>query len=345
MYNTNKTQILQNILESKFDEILEKLGIGLNHDWKKYYGCCPIHGGDNIAALNVYNANDNYPYNWRCYTHQCQLFFKRTVLGFIRGVLSHQKYDWTSEVDKNVSLQETIDWSLQNFDLNWNTLEQQTVTKSNKQPPIITANKLEQKQFGRQKVRSLLKIPSEFYVNRGFKKEILDFYDVGFCKTYGKPMYKRTVVPVYDETGRYLVGCAGRAFDDGYKPKWRNSANFRAEKSLYNYWYAKSHIRNKRKVILVEGPPDIWRLQEAGIYNGVALYKVDLSELQKIILEKSGAIKVIIALDNDKAGHEGAERIYQQLKRGFNTEIFRYNHCKDIGECSVEFLKQESILW
>ena len=55
---------------------------------------CPIHQGDNSSALNLYIEGDSYRANWKCRTHQCEKTFKGSILGFTRGLLSYQKYNW-----------------------------------------------------------------------------------------------------------------------------------------------------------------------------------------------------------------------------------------------------------
>lgn len=51
---------------------------------------CPIHGGDNDSALNLYHEGDSYRGNWKCRTHQCEQVFKSSIIGFIRGCLSRE---------------------------------------------------------------------------------------------------------------------------------------------------------------------------------------------------------------------------------------------------------------
>ena len=93
---TEQLQVLQTKLEDRLDEIIEYFRIDVYNNYKSFYGACPVHGGDNKQALNLYKQNgDKDIFHWRCYTQHCESHFKKTILGFIRGCLSHQKYNWS----------------------------------------------------------------------------------------------------------------------------------------------------------------------------------------------------------------------------------------------------------
>ena len=42
---------------------------------RMYMMKCPIHGGDNTSALNIYHLGDTYRGNWTCRTHGCEKTF------------------------------------------------------------------------------------------------------------------------------------------------------------------------------------------------------------------------------------------------------------------------------
>jgi DNA primase len=148
-------------------------------------------------------------------------------------------------------------------------------------------------------VTSSLQIPAEYFVSRGFTTEILKKYDVGLCTTPNREMYMRATAPIYDPTHDYVIGCTGRSIFDScaicesyHNPikacppekdrwkhcKWRHNYGFKGEFHLYNYWFAKEFIRQTGIAIIVEGPADVWRLEEAGIHNAVATFGAHLTE-------------------------------------------------------------------
>ena len=216
---------------------------------------CPIHGGDNNSAFNLYHQGDTYRGNWKCRTHQCEETFKSSIIGFIRGCLSKSRFNWSQPGDKLVSFDEALDFAIKftNHDLSNTKIPKKEKEKHNfvstvnciKTTPTVTKNAV-----SRAKVQSSLSIPSNYFIARGYQPQTLIKYDVGDCIAQGRPMYNRAVVPVYDLDHKNMVGCSGRAIGDCL-PKWKHNDGFKAEEHLYNYWYAKDHIKNTGIVIVV----------------------------------------------------------------------------------------------
>ena len=63
--------------------------------------------------------------------------------------------------------------------------------------------------------------------------------------------------------------------------KWRHNKDFKTQEHLYNMWFAKEFIQSTRTAIIVESPGNVWRLEEAGIHNSVAIFGTNLSIKQK----------------------------------------------------------------
>lgn len=110
-FSIEQIQALQVLLEPKIEDIFEELAVGLRKNSKMFIGACPVHGGNNISAINVYhNLNSDGVFNWRCNTHHCEQHFKKTIVGLIRGILSNQEYGWVAKGDKEVTFAETVEW-------------------------------------------------------------------------------------------------------------------------------------------------------------------------------------------------------------------------------------------
>ena len=171
-------------------------------------------------------------------------------------------------------------------------------------------------------------------------------------------MTGRIVVPIYDDNHDYMIGCTGRSIfdkcglcssfhqtgndcpeDRHMYPKWKHSHNFKSQNTLYNIWYAKEYIQKTSSVILVESPGNVWRLEEAGIHNSVALFGCNLSDRQKIILDSSGAMSIIVLTDNDEAGQKAAEMIKQKCSNTYRIYIPTISK-SDVGEMSIEEIHQ-----
>jgi len=342
------------------DDVLSTLGVHYHKSKKVILAKCPVHGGDNNTALNLYADGDIRPF-WECQTHHCEKKFKSDIYGFIHGVLSHQR-------GKQVSYQYVVDWIVKTLgyssilDIPLPTAaelarKRQLRTMSRvslaplASPPISTSTGL----LTRERFRSNIIIPSEYYLQRGYSKEILDQYDVGFDRSNN-----RVAIPVYDNDNKHVVGITLRSVDDKcemcglYHPmrikcevaktstakfaKWRMLDGFNKSNHLYNYWFALPFIRKSGVVILTEGPGEIWRLEMAGIHNSIALFGVDLSVQQSILLDMSGAMRCVILLNNDEAGKRGKESIQKALKRSFHIDIPRYEGI-DVGDLNSDSMK------
>ncbi len=340
------------------DELLAELGVGLSRTGKMFYGPCPVHGGDNQNALNLYRRGDSVPGYWRCHTGHCEQTFKRTIIGFVRGVLSHQKFGWSPRTQEGtVNFRTAVDWCCQflgqdlaGLSVDYADFEKRQFTSA----ISVLARRPEQGRAvsSRGEIRKRLTMPASYFVGRGWSAEVLDRYDVGYCGDPRKPFYERVVVPVYDPDYRHVVGYTARSIHERcgscrlwHRPdtacppaerhlqysKWRNSEGFPRESSLYNYWFSKKPIRERGVVCLCEGPGDVWRLEEAGIHCGVAMLGLSLSDQQQIALELSGAAAVVVLTNMDTPGREAAVRLKKQMGRSFRVAIPELPS-KDLGD-------------
>jgi len=330
----NQLEIYQvcKLLIDKLPELLESLEIDFRESGSSYSFCCPVHEGDNNLGCSIRKDNGY----WSCWTHQCHEEYKKTIFGFVRGALTQKR-------NRKISMDECLEYCL-NF-LNVKDLDIKDDKKKfeiYKEIKLIEVfNKELERQSStitREQIRTSLQIPSKFYQDktrqdRNFSKEILNKFDVGDCFTKDKEMYYRAVVPVYDENDIY-VGCIGRTINDGYA-KWKNSKNFQKSHFLYGLNFAKSSILATRVVNIVEGQSCIWRLHEAGFPNSVGEFGADLSDDQLLLLEKSGAMALVLLTDSDNAGNKAAEKIIKKCGRRFNY-IRPELPSKDIAELSVE---------
>lgn len=327
---------------------------------------CPIHMGDNSSALNLYHSGDHYRGNWKCRTHNCEQIFKGSIIGFVRGIISREKYNWNKDGDDTCSFKEAVD-----FCLNFLKKDIQEFKVSNKFKDKITftnivncvqkTTTISSTNITRNQVKKMLQYPCSYFIDRGFDPNTLDKYDVGICNKPEKPMYNRAVVPVYDEDYKFLVGCTGRSIfekcdkckgyhsinnlcpepNDVWKfPKWKHNMDFKSQNYLYNFWFAKEHIKNMRYVIIVESPGNVWRLEESGIHNSVAIFGSSLSNKQKMILDTSGAMSLILLMDNDDAGQKAAQQITDKCNRTYNVYNIKIDY-PDIAAMSKETIQSE----
>lgn len=344
-YDQSELKHLSDMVCDHIEDLLQALDI---HEYKMLdkmvLMSCPIHGGDNISALNLYHQGDNYRGNWKCRTHQCEEIFKSSIIGFVRGCLSRNKYEWAKNGDDVVSFKDALAFCKQ-FAKNGAGYKKITRKEKEKIDFVNTVNYIKPKQndnpkaVSRKNVIKSLSIPSEYFLSRDFTKEVLIKYDVGDCFAEGKEMCSRAVVPIYDMSHSYMVGCSGRTINNS-KPKWKHSSGFKADENLYNYWYSKEHIKNTGTAIIVESPGNVWRLEEAGIHNSVAIFGSSLGDKQKMLLDISGAMTIITIMDNDDAGKKASEQIKMKCQRTYNVKNIEITNYADLAEMSTDTIIQ-----
>lgn len=344
----NKLKILCDHICDNIYDLLDHFELEYKNNTKFISLNCPIHGGDNPTAINIYPEGDTYRGNWKCRTHKCEETFKGSIIGFIRGILSHTQHDWSVSGDPTVSFQEAVEFAT-NFaklDLNKIKIDKGTKNKNNFISQVSILNQkispvkcIDGKKITRTNVQQSLQIPSKYFLNRGFSEQILNKYDIGDCTNPNKEMVDRAVVPIYDTEHMFLLGCSGRTTIDS-KPKWKHSYGFKAEDCLYNFWYAKEHILKSRTAILVESPGNVWKLEMAGIHNSLAIFGSSLSDKQKLLLDTSGAMCLIIITDNDEAGELARQQIDKKCSKIYNIKHIRISK-NDIADMSIEEINSE----
>ncbi len=361
-----KLKILCDDLCDNIEHLFDSFGLEYKVNSKMITMSCPIHGGDNPSALNIYPDGDTYRGNWKCRTHNCEHEFKSSIIGFVRGIISSQKYGWKEPGDKACSFNEALEYvqaflnkDMSNIKISKAETEKKAFTNSvnyiNNQPDN-SESKVTRKQ-----IVKAIKIPADYYVQRQYSKSVLEKYDVGLCDNSSKPMYNRVVVPIYDNKYEYMVGCTGRSIfekcehcasyhdsnnpcpNDEIKwlfPKWKHSAEFKSQNYLYNFWFAKDHIYDTGIAIIVESPGNVWRLEENGIHNSVGLFGSSLSDRQKILLDSSGAMTLVILTDNDEAGKKAAAQIKNKCQNTYRIFIPTISK-NDVGDMTSQEITTE----
>ena len=166
-------------------------------------------------------------------------------------------------------------------------------------------------------------------------------------KTHYDTFRDRIIFPIWDQFGQ-VVGYTSRAVFDYQKAKYMNSREsfiFNKKHILYGLHLAKSSIRSKDAVLLVEGNMDQIALYNKGFTNSVAVQGVALGETSLRNL-KSMTTNLFLCLDNDQAGWKAGERINKQcLEAGLTPKYIDLNPHKDPDdflqeEGSIEFQKR-----
>lgn len=115
---------------------------------------------------------------------------------------------------------------------------------------------------------------------------------------------------------------------------------FKSQNYLYNFWNAKEHIFKDSYAIIVESPGNVWKLEENGIHNSVAVFGCNMSDRQKLILDSSGAMTLFIIMDNDEAGKRATEEIQQKCENTYTVYVPQIS-ANDIAEMTSEQINTE----
>lgn len=319
---------LEDKVVGNIDLILSALSIEYTHAKGRFFFPCPIHGSDNYSSLSMYESG-----HWRCFTKNCHSQHEIGIFGFVAAVRNTSKKEaiqFCSNVLGGIEVGTTV------------------IKKKN----IDYRCKLVDRSLILPNVNSSI----EFYLRRGYTREILQKYDIFLCKKRTSNLYGRVVFPIYDDDRKNAVGFVGRSlnpqcvvcnkYHSTSKPcpqlpyekiaaeKWLNSKGFARNNTLFNLWFAKDFIRETGKAILVEGQGDVLKLEMADIRISLGIFGTILTKSQISLLAKSGAKEVYIATDNDEAGQIAATNIETQLANDFTTHRLITN-TKDFGDMNV----------
>jgi hypothetical protein len=352
---------LTNVVLENIEDIYDYFDVKFRRGEKLIFSSCFIHGGDNTSALNLY-YNADYRVHFKCRTHQCEAHFGTSLLSMIRGGLSNLR-GWSVPGDPMVSFDDTVSWLLDRYKVSFGQLSGETYVNDHQDFCRLVSSIDEPKPLSgiitKDYYRNKVEIPATYYLQRGYSIEVLDDYDVGVCHSPKKPMYNRAMVPIYSDCGTVIIGFTGRSIFGQCKeckewhdpeknchvfPKWRHTKGFEKEKCLYNYWKAKPYIQKTGVIILVESPGNVWRLEEAGVHNSVALFGADLSDAQRGLIDESGALSIVALMDNDAAGQRAATDIKASCGKTYRL-YFPSFEGNDIADLNIDSITSDIKPW
>jgi 5S rRNA maturation endonuclease (ribonuclease M5) len=315
------------IISPQIELLVDQLGINYRNSDRYLIGKCPAHNGSNPTSWRMYLGNDEYDYcKWVCFSNRCHKTHGASPFGLVKGV---RDCGWRQAIDYIIDLY-NID--TKNIKVDKEKIEQH---KANKRLAVFNKRNVQGKGYiTRQQVRDKLVIPAQFYLNKGYSKEILDQYDIGVCTNKQKLMRYRAVVPIYDNQHQYLLGCTGRTVLDDFHTKgvskWLHSPSFNPKNCLFNWW----QCQEAQNIIIVESVGNALKLIQEGQKNVIAIFGTALTDAQQILLECSQVNNVYLAMDPGEAGERASNFIKKQLGKLFNVHVLdvHYNNFEDIGD-------------
>ncbi len=318
-------------------ELLDTLEVEYSYNDAEIRAICPVHRGDNSLGWS-WSFNHS---SWRCWTKSCHDECGSDIIGLIKGI---------RDCSFGQALRFLNSFIRNNKDINMPERKATPVPMPSKKPgikiPLVD-------------MISRIKLDDQYYTNRGLSSEIIKKYHIGICDNPDKKFNKRVVIPVLSDDRKYIVGFTARSIYNqcdkckGYhnpdyahcpcRPeafsKWKHSGGFAKSNFLYNYWFAQYYIRQSKTAILVEGPGDCLALEQAGIHNSVGLFGLSLSASQKLLLQKAGAVHIVLCMDNDDAGQKATRKIKEDLGYYFEVNVMSLN-TKDVGEMETDEIKE-----
>ena len=182
---------------------------------------------------------------------------------------------------------------------------------------------------------------------RGFSREIMDKFGVGFCS---KGVFSgRITIPLHNSEGE-LIGYAGRVIDDskisatnpkylfpGKRGQGEDILEFHKSLFLYNGHRFTEPLDD---LIVVEGFASVWWLTQCGFPEVVALMGWSLSiEQRDLVFELTNPNgRIWLLADGDKAGKQCAASLPSELAQGRFVKII-INEDKQPTDYSEQELK------
>ncbi len=120
---------------------------------------------------------------------------------------------------------------------------------------------------------------------------------------------ERIIFPIHDERGQ-IRGFGGRVMDPSRQPKYLNTAQtpvFEKKQIIYGLYQGKETIREKKRIILLEGYMDVIAAHKSGIKEAVAALGTAITQ-DHIYKIKHWVDDVVLALDCDDSGFQAAEK-------------------------------------
>lgn len=307
---------------------------------------CSQHGGDR-DNLTAWSWRIDLG-KWVCWSHHCEEDRGNDIFGLVSSV-------------KDISFIESVNWIAKTLEEKNVDIDEEVADPEN----LHRGKKLHIHEPLAEDNLKFLNPDPQYLINRGFDIDVLRQYEVGLWSRVGTYMHNRIVFPVRDHDG-HLVGYTGRTIHPEqyftkrglkyYKwvhgrhyNRWPERGDLFTSSILYNLHRAKRYLSISKKLILVEGPLDGMKLEEAGIHNWVATLGTSFCHAHRTLLVKYGVTDLYVAYDNDdpdkyKDGKSPGEKGWLRAER-IVGDLFQLHRVdlpdgQDCGDLEIEQLCQ-----
>lgn len=183
-------------------------------------------------------------------------------------------------------------------------------------------------------------------VHETYPETFLNLYDALGPGEYWKSRFGETIIahhrlgqaydgtcatiPMRDNSGNVL-GVIRRDLTGNDEVKYRYPSGIKVSNFLYHYHCARQEI-----LVLTEGATDSIAGEEVTTdLSFMACYGDGLSREQARLIRKYNPAKVLVAFDQDSAGHRGFYRVRERLAGFFPVERLQWRGYKDLASMPV----------
>lgn len=156
---------------------------------------------------------------------------------------------------------------------------------------------------------------------------------VGLLRNQKELFAGRIVFPILNAIGNEIGFSARRWHEGDRSPKYINTPEtilFKKSQMLFGLYYSRKRIIREKRVILVEGQVDAFRLIFSGLDIALAVQGTAFSEWQAKEIIKLGVDKVFIAFDMDAAGEKASIHVGEFFQReGIEVNILLFEQGMD----------------
>ncbi len=294
----------------------------VKEDYKYIVMKCPFHEGDRTPSFIWYKNNHSY----NCYgCHK-----NGDIFTYIKDKLKISFGDSVEFILKYLNLdtdRESINYLNDDFSKYLNITTQFDKKKTE-----------EFDLFTEDNIKEFISNRGDHFIDRGFTKETLDYFEVGF---YEKE--SRVVVPIRDMDNK-LIGLTGRTIDKNFKDKgivkWKHYYKSNISESFFNINGAINYAKDlKRCIIVCEGPCDVMWLHQNGFKNVIGCLGNSISKVQKGLLLRNFQT-IYLMLDGDSGGDLGVKRIMNVVGGYFSLWHVKLEKGKDPDNCDQSQLQE-----
>jgi len=166
--------------------------------------------------------------------------------------------------------------------------------------------------------------------NRGFwnAKTVVEAFQLKFWEKHW-----RIFIPILTAKGNE-ASWTSRAMGEEVKPRYLSAHSHQETTPHKSLLYGEWLLPNRRAIVVVEGPTDVWRAY--GTLPVVGLFGVQFSEEQaaKLLDYRN----IVLALDNDLAGEKAVNRLQGLLQGYGHDRVYRLLPYTDMGDEPYERL-------